>query len=86
MRASMMIKLPLVGARKDFVSICKKYGLQPRGAGGVDSEFDGTFDISNSDRLGKSEVELCNCMIDGVTALLAMENRLEVGEPIDDLL
>ena len=82
----MMIKLPLVGAREDFVSICKKYGLQPRGAGGVDSEFDGTFDISNSDRLGKSEVELCNCMIDGVTALLLMENKLEAGESIDDLL
>ena len=86
MRASMMIKLPLVGARPDFVAICKKYGLQPRGAGGVDSEFDGTFDISNSDRLGKSEVDLCNCMIDGVTALLAMENKLEAGESIDDML
>ena len=86
MRASMMIKLPLVGAREDFVAICKKYGLQPRGAGGVDSEFDGTFDISNSDRLGKSEVDLCNCMIDGVTALLAMENKLEAGESIDDML
>lgn len=86
MRASMMITLPLTGARPDFVDICKKHGLQPRGAGGVDSEFDGTFDISNSDRLGKSEVELCNCMIDGVTALLAIENKLEAGEDPADLL
>ena len=86
MRASMMITLPLVGAREDFVGICNKYGLQPRGAGGVDSGFTGVFDMSNSDRLGKSEVELCNCMIDGVTALLAMENRLEAGESINDLL
>ena len=86
MRASMMIMLPLVGARPDFVDICKKYGLQPRGAGGVDSGFTGQFDMSNSDRLGKSEVELCNCMIDGVKALLAMENRLEDGGDIADLL
>jgi len=86
MRASMMITLPLVGSRPDFVKICSKYGLQPRGAGGVDSGFTGTFDISNSDRLGKSEVELCNCMIDGVTALLAMENRLEAKQSVDDLL
>ena len=56
LRASMMVKLPLLGARPDFVTICSKYKLQPRGAAGVDSAFDGTFDISNSERLGKSEV------------------------------
>merc|ERR1712157_536346 len=70
MRASMMITLPLVGARPDFVDICSKYGLQPRGASGVDSAFTGQFDISNSARIGKSEVDLCNCMIGGITALL----------------
>ena len=61
---------------------------EPRGgaAGGVDSTFSGTFDISNSDRLGKSEVDLVNCMIRGVKMLLKMENRLEAGESIDDLL
>jgi creatine kinase len=56
LRASMMVKLPLLGARPDFVTICSKHKLQPRGAAGVDSAFDGTFDISNSERLGKSEV------------------------------
>ena len=86
LRASMMITIPLTGARPDFVEICGKYGLQPRGSGGVDSDFDGTFDISNSDRLGKSEVELVNCMIRGVKVLLEMENRLEAGTSVDDLL
>ena len=66
--------------------VCGKYGLQPRGSGGVDSGFDGTFDISNKDRLGKSEVDLVNCMIRGVKMLLQMENRLEAGESIDDLI
>jgi creatine kinase len=86
MRASMMITLPLIGAHEKFGAICKKYGLQARGASGVDSAFTGQFDLSNSDRLGKSEVELCNCMIDGITALLQMENKLEAKESIDELL
>merc|ERR1712216_292111 len=77
LRASMMVKLPLLGARPDFVKVCNKFRLQPRGAAGVDSAFDGTFDISNSERLGKSEVDLVNCMIDGMKEMLSLENRLE---------
>merc|ERR1711865_922193 len=65
MRASMMITLPKIGSHPKFVNICSAHGLQPRGAGGVDSGFTGVFDISNSDRLGKGEVDLCNCMIRG---------------------
>ena len=86
MRASMMITLPLIGAHDKFGAICKKYGLQARGASGVDSAFTGQFDLSNSDRLGKSEVDLCNCMIDGIKELLVLENKLEDGESIDDLI
>merc|ERR1719321_1342095 len=52
LRASMMVKLPVIGARSDFKDVCERYRLQPRGSGGVDSEFNGTFDISNTDRLG----------------------------------
>ena len=37
----------------------KKMGLQARGTAGVDSvSNNGTFDISNADRLGKSETQL----------------------------
>lgn len=40
-----------------FEAVLKAQCLQKRGTGGVDTaSTDGTFDISNSDRLGKSEV------------------------------
>merc|ERR1712196_232293 len=73
LRASMMVKLPVIGARSDFKDVCERYRLQPRGSGGVDSEFNGTFDISNTDRLGKSEVDLVNIMIAGVAELIKLE-------------
>ena len=42
---------------KRFEAILKALKLQKRGAGGVDTVAEGgLFDISNSDRLGKSEV------------------------------
>jgi creatine kinase len=80
LRASMMVSLPNVGLRPDFVDLCSKHRLQPRGSGGVDSAFDGTFDISNSDRVGKSEVELVNLMIRGVAELLTLEKAAAAGE------
>merc|ERR1711904_91164 len=82
LRASMMVKLPLLGKQPNFVDICTKHALQPRGSAGVDSGFTGVFDISNVDRLGKSEVELVNIMISGVDELINLEKRLERGETI----
>lgn len=55
--------------------------------GGVDTAAVGsTFDISNSDRLGFSEVELVQTVIDGVNLLINMEKRLEKNKGIDDLI
>ena len=43
-----------------------KMGLQARGTAGVDSaSTGGTWDISNADRIGKSEVQLVNIFIEG---------------------
>lgn len=43
-----------------FSKILENLRLQKRGTGGVDSAASGdTFDISNLDRLGKSEVNIC---------------------------
>ena len=40
-----------------FREVLEKLHLQKRGTGGVDSATEGdTFDLSNIDRLGKSEV------------------------------
>ena len=55
--------------------------------GGVDTaSTDGTYDISNSDRLGFSEVHLVQNVIDGLHLLIKMEKKLEAGEDIADLI
>ena len=46
----------------------------------------GVFDISNADRLGFSEVELVQMVVDGVRLMVDMEKRLEAGQAIDDLM
>lgn len=81
LRASVMVKIPLLSARHDFKDICKGMKLQPRGGAGVDSAaVGGIFDISNSDRLGTSEVDLVNNMIEGCAKIVKMEQALEKGE------
>ena len=57
------------------------------GTGGVDTQTtDGTFDISNLDRLGFSEVELVQLVVEGVRLLITMEKKLMNDEPIEDLI
>merc|ERR1711935_1203058 len=64
--------------------ILTKLRLQKRGTGGVDTAAEGgVFDISNADRLGFSEVQLIQMVIDGVSFLVRMEKKLEAGEKID---
>jgi len=80
LRAGAMVKLPLLSARKDFKSVCGKLGLQARGCGGVDSaSVGGTWDISNADRLGKSETTLVNIFIEGTANFIRWETMLEKG-------
>ena len=43
----------------------------------------GIYDISNADRLGKSEVQLVNIFIEGVAQIIRWEQSLEKGENID---
>merc|ERR1711957_665374 len=84
LRAGAMTQLPLLSARKDFKDICAKLGLQARGGAGVDSAATGgKFDISNADRLGKSETTLVNIFIEGVANYIHWEGMLERGESID---
>ena len=62
------------------------FSLLP-GTGGVDTAAEGgVFDISNTDRLGFSEVDLVQKVIDGVQLLIQMEKKLENEESIDDLI
>ena len=61
--------------------------MQCLATGGVDTAaVGGVFDISNADRLGFSEVELVQFLIDGVNLLVEMEKTLEKGGSIDNLI
>lgn len=85
LRAGVHIKLPLMSQHSKFNEILSKLRLQKRGTGGVDTEStDGTFDISNLDRIGYSEVELVQNVIDGVNTLIQFEKALEQKKNIDD--
>nr|KAF6269922.1 creatine kinase B [Myotis myotis] len=87
LRAGVHIKLPHLGKHDKFAEVLKRLRLQKRGTGGVDTAaVGGVFDISNADRLGFSEVELVQMVVDGVKLLIEMEQRLEQGQAIDDLI
>merc|ERR1712098_571065 len=82
LRAGTMVKLPLFSARPDFKEILGKMGLQARGTGGVDSAATGgTWDISNADRIGKGEVDLCNILINGAAKLVKWEHEYTEAIP-----
>jgi len=87
LRAGVHIKIPHVSSDPRFDQLLDHYRLQKRGTGGVDTAATGgTYDISNSDRLGKSEVNLVQDLIDGVELLIEMEKRLEKRRSIEDLM
>jgi len=84
LRAGAMVKVPHFSGRKDFRDIMGKMGLQARGTAGVDSaSTGGTWDISNADRLGKSETQLVNIFIEGVSQIIRWEQALEAGTDIE---
>jgi creatine kinase/arginine kinase len=78
MRASVHVKLPnLCKDMTQFQAIADKYYVQIRGIHGEHSESaDGTFDISNKRRLGRSEKDLVQDMYDGVKAMITAEKAL----------
>lgn len=55
-------------------------------AGELTDAVGGVYDVSNLDRLGSSEVEQVNRVIDGVKLIIQMEKALEKGESIDSLI
>ncbi|KAM8921214.1 creatine kinase B-type [Pelodytes ibericus] len=87
LRAGVHIKLPNLSKNEKFGEILKRLRLQKRGTGGVDTAaVGGVYDLSNADRLGFSEVELVQMVVDGVKLLIEMEKRLEKGQSIEDLI
>jgi len=86
LRGGVHVKIPqLAKDEKRLDKILGLMRLQKRGTGGVDTaSTDGTYDISNADRLGFSEVQLVQWVCTGVTKLIEMEKKLEKGQSIDD--
>ena len=78
MRASVHIALPeLAKDMEVFKAITDKHHLQIRGIHGEHSESEGgIYDISNRRRLGITEVEAVQDMVDGVVALIEAEKAL----------
>ena len=80
LRASVHIMLPKLSKpenKKQFNEIADKFYVQIRGIHGEHTETDdGTYDISNKRRLGRSEKDLVQDMINGVKALIEAEKAL----------
>ena len=78
------VQLPNLIKHPNYAELCDQYRLQSRGIHGEHSESEGgvVVDLSNKERLGKSEVQLVQTMIDGVSAMIALEKKLEAGQSI----
>uniref|UniRef100_A0A669FAA2 creatine kinase n=1 Tax=Oreochromis niloticus TaxID=8128 RepID=A0A669FAA2_ORENI len=87
LRGGVHVKLPKLSTHPKFEEILTRLRLQKRGTGGVDTaSVGGVFDISNADRLGSSEVEQVQLVVDGVKLMVEMEKKLEKGESIDSMI
>ena len=91
MRASVHIKLPLLGKKKEeFEAIASKYNVQIRGIHGEHTETDdGIFDISNKRRLGFTMTSLVQDMYNGVKEMIKREKELmeeNRPKPGDDIV
>eukprot|EP00435_Cladocopium_sp_Y103_P043532 s2415_g12.t1 len=85
MIASVAIQIPLLSMKPEFRTLCQQLKLQaqvfPCQEFGVQP---GVWEVQNSIRLGSSEVEQVNAVIEACCALLDLEARLERGHA-DDL-
>lgn len=78
MRASVHVKLPKFSAQPEFKEFCETLGVSVRGIHGEHSESEGgVYDISNTQRLGLSEVDAVRLIHAGVKALLEKEASFE---------
>lgn len=81
MRASVHIDLKgYAGDKAALKEICNELNIQPRGTRGESSGDTGSvYDLSNKHRLGYSEVELVQTMIDGVNAIWKKSQEREAA-------
>lgn len=79
LRASAHVRLPKLSEHNRFDEILTKLRLSKSCCGGEE----GICDISNSDRIGFSEVQLVQMAIDGINFCIECEKKLGAGENIN---
>merc|ERR1711937_747704 len=82
-----MVVLPEFNKNVELLeTACSTLDLQPRGSSGEHSAaIGGKWDISNKQRIGFSEVQLVQKMINGVTKVIAIEEKLAAGGSLADV-
>jgi creatine kinase len=85
LRASVFVKLVRLGQEPGFEELLERLRLESsaRFKEQDTGRYTGIFDIANSERLGQSEVQVINTMINGVGRLIALEKKLEKGEKVN---
>jgi creatine kinase len=85
LRASVFVKLVRLGQEPGFEELLERLRLEAsaRFKEQDTGRYTGIFDIANSERLGQSEVQVINTMINGVGRLIALEKKLEKGETVN---
>ncbi len=85
LRASVYIKLYRLGQQPGFEELLDRLRLESssRFKDKKSPAYTGIFDIANAERLGQSEIQLVNTMINGVGRLIELEKRLERGETVN---
>jgi creatine kinase len=82
LRASVVIKLVRLGQHAQFGEMVRRLHLEVAAKDESNRQYSGIFDVGNTEALGKTEVQLINIMIHGVSQLIDLERRLEQGEQI----
>jgi len=80
LRVEVTCKLTLLSQQPGFKALCRRLRLQVRGSAKHGNDF---LDVLNIERLGSSEVEQVNTVIDGCRELIDLEMRLEQGGEVD---
>lgn len=70
LRVSVMMNLPHLSSHEGFGEVCRQLGLQLRMSSSA-------CELTNSDRLGVSEVEVVNTVIEGCSKLCGLEEKFE---------
>ncbi|CAF1471136.1 unnamed protein product [Rotaria sordida] len=87
LKINIYLKLPLLTKDLRLPTIIKDLNLTMEEIMDPDIEgFKDCIDISNRDRIGKTEIEIIQHVLDGVTKLVEIERKLEAGDKLDEYL